>query len=91
MVLALFSRMYLSFSTPVQMFIGCLVGLGEGFFLSIFFFFLRAHDYDLKIVRFLNRWYINISEDFIDHAKHMVGREDRRPNDLCVPQKDSYL
>ena len=52
-VLALYSRMYLRFSTPQQMFAGCGVGLIEGFILSIFFYFLKVHHYDMAIVNLL--------------------------------------
>ena len=65
--LALYSRMYLWFSTPLQMLIGALFGIVEGVCLSFFFYFLMVHGYDFVIIEKLSHWYIHISDDFVIH------------------------
>ncbi len=93
-VLALFTRMYLGFSSPLQMFVGCLVGIGEGFVLSIFFFFLRIHEYDSTIIHFLQKWYVDVTDNFITRDDFVDDRESyggsftnshEEPKDMSVP------
>lgn len=80
-VLALYSRMYIAFSTPAAMLIGCLIGVLEGFMLSLFFFYLMRHEYDKFIIMFLRTWYINIADTFTTHpdeakSPETIGYED---------------
>jgi len=69
-VLALFSRLYLGFSTPQQMLIGAAIGVGEGLFFSFVFYFLMVRRIDRKFVRLMRNRYTNFTDDFIDHKTH---------------------
>lgn len=57
MVLALYSRLYLGFSTPLQMLVGSAFGVLEGLLLSLFFYYLKVHRYDQSIEALLRKWY----------------------------------
>jgi len=102
-MLALFSRMYLRFSSPLQMFIGCIIGTFEGFVLSVFFFYLKVHHYDRQIISYLKTWYIVLADDFITTDKYMdeksreegrgdeqIEKERREDDGKCTYHKEMF-
>jgi hypothetical protein len=65
-VLAIYSRMYLGFSTPAQMLAGALVGLMEGLCFTLIFYVLKVHEYDCWIEFLLKYWHsgLNSQNDY---------------------------
>ena len=96
-VTALYSRLFLGFSTPEQMIVGALVGILEGVCFSLVFYYLKIHKYDRWICHYLSYWYQNVADEFIDHREcfddvhrsaytTQYTKDPSRP-DNCPPQK----
>lgn len=89
-VLALYSRCYLGFSTPVQMFAGTGAGVVEGLILSLLFYFLKVHDYDKKIEYLLQYWYALFSENLSQYPLLYMG-EPYRVKILVTDESNTKL
>ena len=71
-VLALFSRCYLGFSTPLQMVVGAGIGASEGIILSFIYYYLKIHRLDIVLVNLMTRYY----RFFADQELESISTED---------------